>query len=93
MAVTQTEIDQYIADIREAHITYGNNLANAQKLGRQDLCWYMLKFRILNHLVKIMEDYFDSSDYENINFFTVDEARDVMQHINLICNTNHILEI
>lgn len=93
MPVTQTEINTYLYNIRTAYADYGKNLANAQRLGRQDLSWYMLKFRTLNHLVRIMEDYFDSSDYENINFFDTDQATDIIQHINRICGTNHTIAI
>lgn len=90
---TETEISNYIYNVRDAFTTYGSNLANAQRLGRTDLKCYDMKFRILKYLVRIITDYFDSSDYENVNFFTTDEIRDVMQHVNNICGTNHIIEL
>jgi hypothetical protein len=93
MAATQNQINAYLYNIQSAYIDYGNKLATAQRLGRTDLFSYQLKFRILQYLVRIMIDYFDSSDYEDINFFTVAEATDVMQHINNICGTNYILNI
>lgn len=92
MAATTTEINAYLYNIRTAFAEYGGNLANAQRIGRTDLLCYNMKFRILKYLVRIMVDYFDSSDYENINFFTPAEARDVAQHINSICNTNYMID-
>ena len=93
MAATTTEINAYLWNIRSAFSDYGSNLANAQRLGRTDIDCYNMKFRILKYLIRIMVDYFDSSDYENINFFTPAEARDVMQHINNICNTNYMISL
>ena len=93
MAATETEINAYLFNIRTAFADYGSNLANAQRLGRTDLLCYNMKFRILKYLVRIMVDYFDSSDYENINFFTTAEARDVMQHINNICGTEYMISL
>lgn len=93
MAATQDQINGYLYNIRIAFINYGSNLANAKRLGRTDLQCYEMKFRILKYLLRIMVDYFDSDDYENVNFFTKEEATDVMQHINNICGTNHIIQL
>ena len=79
MAATQDQINAYLYNIREAYISYGNNLANAQRLGRTDLSCYQMKFRLLQYFVRIMTDYFDSSNYETINFFTVDEVKEVFK--------------
>lgn len=92
MAATTTEINEYLYNIRSAFAVYGGNLANAQRIGRTDLLCYSMKFRILKYLVRIMVDYFDSSDYENVNFFTPAEARDVAQNINNICGTNYMID-
>lgn len=93
MAATQTEINTYLYNIRLAYVNYGTKLANAQRIGRTDLQCYQMKFRLLKYLLRIMTDYFDSSDYANVNFFTTEEARDVMQHINNICRTNHMINL
>ena len=91
MAATTDDINAYLYNIRGAFANYGSNLANAQRLGRVDMDCYKMKFRLLKYFVRILVDYFDSDDYENVNFFTTDEAHDVMQHINNICGTNHIV--
>jgi hypothetical protein len=92
MAATSTEINAYLFNIRSAFADYGSNLANAQRIGRTDILCYNIKYRILKYLVRIMIDYFDSSDYENVNFFTPEEARDIAQHINNICGTNYMID-
>lgn len=92
MAATVTEINQYLQDVRSAFVTYGNNLANAQRLGTDDLECSMMKFRVLKYLIKIVTEYFDSDDYENVNFFTTDEIRDVAQHINDILHTHYMID-
>ena len=93
MAAPENEINAYLYNIRSAFVTYGSNLANARRLGRTDLTCYELKFRILKYLLRIMVDYFDSDDYENVNFFTTEEARDVMQHINNITGNNFMIQL
>lgn len=91
MTATTDDINAYLYNIRSAFVDYGNNLANAQRLGRTDLLCYDMKFRVLKYLVRILVDYFDSDDYENVNFFTPEEARDVAQQINNICGTNYMV--
>ena len=75
MAATTDDINAYLYNIRGAFADYGSNLANAQRLGRTDLKCYEMKFRLLKYFVRILVDYFDSSDYENVNFFTTDDTK------------------
>lgn len=91
--VTASEITAYLYSIQSAFVDYGFALSKYQKLGRRDLECYRLRFKLLNHYVRIITDYFDSSDYININFFDTDEARDICQHINNICGTNYMLSL
>ena len=93
MAATTTEINSYLYNIRKAQSEYGANLSKAQQLGRTDIECQMNKFVTLKYMVRIVIDYFDSDDYENVNFFTTDEIRDVMQHINNLCGTNHMITL
>ena len=88
MAATTTEINEYLFSIRSAFADYGSNLANAQRIGRTDLSCYQMKFRILKYLIRIMVDYFDSSDYENINFYHIQQVKSY-KHANL--TIEHIL--
>ena len=92
MTATVNEIDGYLYNIRLAFVEYGNNLANAQRLGTNELECSQMKFRVLRYMLRIMTDYFDSDDYENVNFFTPEEARDVAQQINYICHTEYMID-
>lgn len=92
MAATAEEINTYLYNIRLAMVKYGDSLANAQRLGTDELECPQMKFRVLKYLVRIMIDYFDSDDYENVNFFTTEEARDVAQQINDICHTEIMVD-
>ncbi len=92
MAATVDEINGYLYSIRLASVEYGSNLANAQRLGTNELECPEMKMRVLKYLVRILIDYFDSDDYENVNFFTTEEARDVAQQINNICHTELMVE-
>ena len=89
---TSTEVEQYLTNVRNAFSDYGSNVSNASRLGRTDVHSYQLKFRVLKYLVRIVIEYFSVVDYENDNLFTTDEIRDVMQHINNICNTDYMIE-
>ena len=45
------------------------------------------------YCVKALEKYFDGYDYENNNFFTKAEAKDIMERLNSICKTFIYLDI
>ena len=93
MAVTQNEIDTYVANARGAFADYGNTLAKYQRIGSENIECYKIRFNLLNYYVELIVDYLESSDYENINFFTTSEARDIIQKINNICNTYYMLDL
>ena len=91
MAATQAEIDSYITNIRSAVADYGEWLSIKQQIGKTDIFCDRLKLMLLSAYLDCISDYFLDDDYENNNFFTTAEIRDVMQHINNICKTNYIL--
>lgn len=90
---TQNQITEYLTNVRTTYVNYAGKLADAQRLGRTDLDCYKLEFRILKYLVRIISDYFTSDDYTTDNFFTIIEAKDVMQKINSICGTTYMIEL
>jgi hypothetical protein len=92
MAATPDEISSYLYNIRTAFVDYGDAVASAQRLGTSHLECSFMKLRVLKYFIKIMVDYFDSDDYENVNFFTPAEARDVAQQINNICHTEYMID-
>jgi len=97
MAATQTQIDTYITDVRSGVVDYGRALAIQQQLGNTDICCGKVKLMLLSGYLDCIYDYFlqypDDVDPDITNFFTTSEIRDVMQHINNICNTNYIIDL
>ena len=93
MSATATEREAFEYSILYDFIDYGAKLARFQKLGRKELECYKFKFRLLNHFVRVLVDYLDSDDYENVNFFTVSEINDIIQHINNITGSNRWLDL
>lgn len=98
MAATQTQINNYIASIRYAHSLFVNKLATKERLGHKDVFCCRIKMVLLSYYVRMLEDYFAQHEaggdtYEDYNFFTTEEAADIMQHINAICDTFYTLDI
>jgi hypothetical protein len=91
MAATSAEIDAYIRDIRDAYTTFGDVLSRKQRLGRRDVYRDKVKLMLLSGFLDCISDYFLQDPYEDYNFFTAAEIRDIMQHINNICDTNYII--
>jgi len=92
--VTLQEISAYLDNIRGAYADYGSDLARYQKLGRQEIECYKLRFELLTYFVKIIVDYFNrGTGYATKNFFTTAEARDIIQHLNNICGTSYMLDL
>ena len=93
MAATTDQINSYIASIRYAHAIFSGKISAKGKISSKVKHCEKLQLSLLGYYVRIMEDYFVKTDYENNNFFTVAEATDIMQHINEICKTNYFLNI
>lgn len=92
MAATPAEINSYLLNITDAQSDYGEKIAKYHRLGRPNISCDNLKLIILGYYVRILEKYFDD-DYENNNFFTTEEAKDIMERINKICKTYIYLKI
>lgn len=92
MASTQLQIDEYITNIRSAISDFADTVARKQRMGKSDIYCERIKLMLLSAYLDCICDYFLEGDtYEDDNFFTTSEVRDVMQHINNICKTNYIL--
>jgi len=95
MAVTETQINTYITNIRTAVAEYGGLIARKQKLGESDIWCDKVKLMLVSGYLDCLYDYFlqypDDADPDETNFFTTDEITDVMQHLNNICGTFYIL--
>jgi hypothetical protein len=97
MAATQAQIDTYITDVRSAVADYGKALAIQQEIGNHDTWCGRVKLMLLSGYLDCIYDYFlqypEDVDPDTTNFFTKEEIRDVMQHINNICKTFYIINL
>jgi hypothetical protein len=97
MAATQLQIDTYITNIRSAVADYGKALAQQQEIGNHDTWCGRVKLMLLSGYLDCIYDYFlqypDDIDPDTTNFFTTDEIRDVMQHINNLTGSFYIIEL
>ena len=93
MAATYEEIVTYLVDASDAQSDYGQKVAKMHRLGRHELKIEMIKLILLSYYVRMLEKYFDCDDYEVDNFFTTEQAKDIMERINGICKTFIYLKI
>lgn len=93
MAATAGEITIYLSNIRDSYMEFGSELSRYQRIGVENLGCVKFRFRLLTHLIRAIVDYFEESDYENDNSLTTTEARNLIQHINNIMNTDYMLDI
>lgn len=91
---TQSDVNNYLAYIRQELSDYGDKLANMHQLGNKPKFPKEIKFMLLAAYVDIAERYLEEWDSTtDDNFFTVSEFEDIMLHINAICNSFHWLDL
>lgn len=93
MAATAEQIAVYLLTLTDAQSDYGRKVAKECRIGKSDTKNDFIKLTLLSYYIRSLEKYFDTTDYENNNFFTTTEAKDIMERINGICGTFHYLEI
>lgn len=91
--ITIDDINEYVYCIRTKFVEYGDKLSNAFKLGKPVTYNDKLKFSLASYFIDIMLDYFDNPSVTDNQFFTIDEIEDIMQHINLIFDSNCWIEL
>lgn len=92
--VTPTQISNYTDSIYEAQSIFMDRLVLKEKLGHTDVFCDRIKGTLLDMYVQLMVDYFDlPTSYNTNNFFTTDEVKDIMLRINIICDTNFVLDL
>lgn len=101
MASTLTQVNNYISYIRVGIADYVDKVVLKERLGHTDLFCERQKVMLLSAFLDCIVDYFnpfivagvEDHSYDTNNFFTIDEIRDVMQHVNNICGTFYMLEL
>ena len=97
---TLTQVNDYIAYIRDGIANYVDKVSLKERLGHTDLFCERQKVMLLSAYLDCIVDYFDpfiSSSgevaYDEYNFFTIEEIRDVMQHVNNLARTFYMLKL
>jgi len=93
MAASASDIRDYLASIYTAQSAYVDKLVLKEQLGRKDITCDRIKASLLACYVYIMEEYLSQADYVNNNFFTTDEAEEIMYRINKICDVQYYLDL
>jgi hypothetical protein len=91
MAATQEDINNYITGIRDGFSILAGKAAKKEILGHTDMFCSRQKITIVGDYLEIIEKFFGQADYETNNFFTVDEIKDIMLRVNIICDTNYTI--
>jgi hypothetical protein len=68
-----------------------DKLSRKERLGQTDIFSFRVRATILKMHVELLTKYFTPYPYNVNNFITTDEARDVMEEINRICDVNYML--
>jgi len=91
---TQSEVNNYLNYVRQEVARYGSQLADLHQRGDEPNFPMEIKFMLLVVYNDIADHYLDKWDDANDdNFFTVEEFKDIMRHINAICNSFLWLEL
>jgi hypothetical protein len=94
MAATPTEINDFKATIQAKQVDIATIVTRILSInGRSNNEIYLIKLQAINEYCNILIDYFSENDYENKNFFTVDEIKDIIEHFNDLCNSNYTIDI
>jgi len=90
---TAGEITTYLNNILYGQSVYMDDIMKRERLGYSDMFLYRLRAYILDCYVQIMVSYFSQTDYDSENFFTTDEVREIINRINIICDSNYDLDL
>ena len=101
MASTVAQVNNYISYIRVGIADYVESVTKKERLGHPEMFCYRQKVMLLSAYLDCVVDFFtpfivagvDDHSYDTNNFFTTDEIKDIMQHINNICETYYSLDL
>ena len=100
MASTLTQVNNYISSIRSGVADFADDVCRDEMLGHTDTFCNRQKLVLASAYMDCIVDYFQpfidvsgATPYTTSNFFTTDEIRDVMQHLNNVCGTFYMIEL
>lgn len=92
--LTQEEINNFKSTIIYKQSLIGNIIVNLLSInGRAENEDNLTKYKLINCYVNILLDYFTESDYENNNFFTISEIKDIIRRFNNITNSDYSIDL
>ena len=101
MAATLVQVNNYISSIRVGISDYVDRVCVRERLGNTNTFCNRQKVILVSAYLDCVVDYFqpfidrdtDDGSYSTNNFFTTEEIRDMMQHINNICGTFYMIQL
>jgi hypothetical protein len=99
MAVTTTQVNDYLNSIQVVISNYTNDVCIKERLGNSNILCNRIKVVLLSACLDCIVGYFtpflngEEVTYEDNNFFTTEEILDIIQHINSICDSFYTLDI
>ena len=98
---TLTQVTNYIASIRVGIADFDNKVCLKERLGHTDTFCSRQKLILNSAYLDCVVDYFtpfldrnaDDGSYDTNNFFTTEEIRDCMQHINNLTDCFYMIEL
>lgn len=85
---TNQEITDFLYTVKYTHSEYVHNISMKERIGLKNYSNTLTRIFLAGVDVKILEDYFNTADVDDTNFFDTDEIMDVLQHFNNITNSN-----
>jgi hypothetical protein len=93
MATVQ-EINDFKATVMFKQVEICKTLTRILSInGRSENEVYLIKLQGINEYCNIIIDYFSESDYENNNFFTISQIKEIIDHFNDLCNSDYSINI
>jgi hypothetical protein len=101
MASTVTQVSNYISSVRVGVADFVDGACLKERLGHTDTFCSRQQVILASAYLDCVVDYFtpfidagnNDGSYATNNFFTTDEIRDMMQHLNNICDTFYMIEL
>ena len=98
---TLLEVQNYVSSVRTGVSDFVDRECRKERLGHVDMFRERQNVILATTYLEIVTNYFtpfldagvDDASYEDYNFFTKCEIKDIMQHINNLCDTFYILNL
>lgn len=83
----------YLLAVKSKFAIKTNNTASRELMGVKLVNLKKIENALLTAYIEIIESYFNTEVSGDTNFFTIEEAKDIMQHINNLLDTEYWVNI